>query len=338
MGSPGLSSSNRSNTQQQQQQSSFGTTDPISLSGPTQYDVIKTGELEKCLRDAGLYETPEETVRREQVLGTLDQIVKNWIKTISRAKGLLVEEANAKIFTFGSYRLGVHGPGADIDTLCVGPAYATREEDFFGGLFRMLSAIPQVTDLHSVPEAYVPVMKFKFNDVSIDLLYARLSLSCHPHPRDFSDKSRPLYCCYFMGLRRKQGVPVVKGAQPFDIRGAVDEFKQAVNTYSMWKPGMEIFVTHVQRKSIPDFVFPGGVCPSRPSKTSWDSRRAAEQKTPNHCGADNQPESKDGVPNSLHTGRKRKRVDSIPNADWRDVKLPFNGVAPECVLRATQAS
>lgn len=38
------------------------------------------------------------------------QIVKIWVKTISRAKGLneeLVHQANAKIFTFGSYRLGV---------------------------------------------------------------------------------------------------------------------------------------------------------------------------------------------------------------------------------------
>lgn len=40
----------------------------------------------------------------------VEQIVKIWVKAISRAKGLneqLVQEANAKIFTFGSYRLGV---------------------------------------------------------------------------------------------------------------------------------------------------------------------------------------------------------------------------------------
>ena len=40
----------------------------------------------------------------------MNQIVKTWVKTISRAKGLneqLVQEANAKIFTYGSYRLGV---------------------------------------------------------------------------------------------------------------------------------------------------------------------------------------------------------------------------------------
>ncbi|KAJ4901351.1 Nuclear poly(A) polymerase 1 [Raphanus sativus] len=114
---------------QQNRQIRYGITEPISLGGPTELDVIKTKALEKYLQDAGLYEGNEEAVRREEVLGRLDEIVKTWIKKISREKGLseeTLEEANAKIFTFGSYRLKVHGPGADIDTLCVGPRYATR--------------------------------------------------------------------------------------------------------------------------------------------------------------------------------------------------------------------
>ncbi|XP_050236629.1 nuclear poly(A) polymerase 1-like [Mercurialis annua] len=534
MGSPGLST--RSNGQPQQQR--FGITEPISLGGPTEYDVIKTRELEKLLQDAGLYESQEEAVSREEVLGRIDQIVKHWVKVISRMKGLneqLVQEANAKIFTFGSYRLGVHGPGADIDTLCVGPRHATREEDFFGELHRMLSEMPEVTELHPVPDAHVPVMKFKFLDVSVDLLYAKLSLwvipedldisqdlvlqntdeqtvrslngcrvtdhilrlvpniqnfrttlrcmkywakqrgvysnvsgflgginwallvaricqlfpnalpnmlvsrffrvytqwrwpnpvmlcaieegslglsvwdprrnpkdknhlmpiitpaypsmnssynvsystlrimseefqrgndiceameaskadwdnlfepfaffeayknylqidigaeneddlrkwkgwvesrlrqlilrierytynklQCHPYPGEFTDKSRPLHCSYFMGLQRKQGAHANEG-ELFDIRLTVEEFKNVVNMYTLWMPGMEIYVTHVKRRSIPSFVFPSGIRP-RSSKETWDSRRSLAEKLAEGRG----------VSDGSDEGRKRKQTD-----------------------------
>ncbi|KAK1302739.1 hypothetical protein QJS10_CPB12g00288 [Acorus calamus] len=540
MGSPGLNK--RSNGQY------LGVTEPISLSGPSDFDVIKTQELEKFLKDEGLYESYEESVGREEVLGRLDQIVKSWVKKISRAKGFneqLVQEANAKIFTFGSYRLGVHGPGADIDTLCVGPRHATREEDFFIELHNMLAEMPEVCELQPVPDAHVPLLQFKFGGVSIDLLYAKLSLwvipedldisqdsilqnadeqtvrslngcrvtdqilrlvpniqnfrttlrcmrfwakrrgvysnvagflgginwallvaricqlypnalpsmlvsrffrvytqwrwpnpvmlcdieegtlghpvwdprrnprdrlhlmpiitpaypcmnssysvssstlrvmteefqrgsdicesmeankadwntlfesypffeayknylkidiiaeseddlrkwkgwvksrlrqlmlkierytfgmlQCHPHPGDFTDKSRPFHCCYFMGLQRKRGEPVHEGEQ-FDIRASVDEFKQAVGMYTLWKPGMEIQVTHIKRRDVPLFVFPGGIRPSRPAKPP---------------GRENKVMSKDkgGLKDAVsENGNKRKQVEEDAETSTRDIK------------------
>ncbi|KAM3742519.1 hypothetical protein ACB098_07G074400 [Castanea mollissima] len=149
--------------------------EPISTAHPSELDVSRTRELQEFMENAGLYESREEALKRQEVLGRLRGNNEE-----------MVEEVNAVIITFGSYRLGVNGPGADIDTLCVGPRHVTREEDFFGELHRMLSELPEVQELHPVPEAHVPVMKFKFNGVSIDLLYANLGLWVVPDDLDLS--------------------------------------------------------------------------------------------------------------------------------------------------------
>ncbi|URE12584.1 Poly(A) polymerase predicted RNA binding domain [Musa troglodytarum] len=49
----------------------YGITKPISTAGPTEADLKRTTELEKFLADAGLYETEEEAIKREKVLGEL---------------------------------------------------------------------------------------------------------------------------------------------------------------------------------------------------------------------------------------------------------------------------
>ncbi|ESQ50272.1 hypothetical protein EUTSA_v10001908mg [Eutrema salsugineum] len=171
---------------------SYGITKPLSVTGPSAADLKRNLELEKFLVDEGLYESNEETMRREEVLGRMDQIVKHWVKHLTRQRGYtdqMVEDANAVIFTFGSYRLGVHGPGADIDTLCVGPSYVNREEDFFIILRDILAEMEEVTELQPVTDAHVPVMKFKFQGISIDLLYASISLLVVPQDLDISNSS-----------------------------------------------------------------------------------------------------------------------------------------------------
>ncbi|XP_071686226.1 nuclear poly(A) polymerase 4-like isoform X2 [Rutidosis leptorrhynchoides] len=169
-----------------------GVTKPLSLAGPSDADLLRTQKLNKFLVDAGLYESEEEAAKREKVLGQIKQIVIDWVKELTRLRGYsdqMVEDANAVIFTFGSYRLGVHGPGADIDTLCVGPSYVNRDEDFFFVLHEILTHIEEVTELQPVPSAHVPVMKFKFDGISIDLLYASISRLVVPADLDISDVS-----------------------------------------------------------------------------------------------------------------------------------------------------
>lgn len=55
-----------------------------------------------------------------------------------------------------------------------------NQEDFFFVLHNILAEMEEVTELQPIPEAHVPVMKFKFDGLSIDLLYASISLLVVP--------------------------------------------------------------------------------------------------------------------------------------------------------------
>jgi len=137
---------------------------------------------------------------REIVLGRVAALVKKFVKKVSVERGLSEAAANAaggKIFTFGSYRLGVHGPGSDIDTLCVVPKHVSRE-DFFDYFEPMLKEMEGATEvsvsfsapkinsssslnvMKGVPEAFVPIIKAEISGIPLDFLMARLALSSVP--------------------------------------------------------------------------------------------------------------------------------------------------------------
>ena len=59
---------------------------------------------------------------RKQTLQLIQKVVVEFVKQVSRSKNLpqsSVDSAGGKIFTFGSYRLGVYGPGQYITSNCL---------------------------------------------------------------------------------------------------------------------------------------------------------------------------------------------------------------------------
>lgn len=177
------------NPQSNSGQKYLGVTPPISEAYPTDRDLEMTSDLESTLRESGFFESDEEGVKRELVLGKLNAMVREFVREVGRRKHLpegLLTEVSGKIYTFGSYRLGVHSKGADIDTLCVAPQHVDRT-DFFDTFYGMLEANKEVNELTRIPDAYVPVVKMKFDGISIDLVFARLNLSTIPDDLDLTD-------------------------------------------------------------------------------------------------------------------------------------------------------
>ncbi|KAF7335350.1 Poly(A) polymerase [Mycena sanguinolenta] len=167
----------------------LGVTPPIATAESNDREKEVTVTLLDELRRQNTFESEEEARKRELVLGRVADLVKKFVRTVAMPRGLPEDTATAaggKIFTFGSYRLGVHGPGSHIDTLCVVPKHVSRS-DFFEVLEPMLMEMDGVSEVSGVPDAYVPIIKAKISGIPLHLLMASLTLSSIPEDLSLRD-------------------------------------------------------------------------------------------------------------------------------------------------------
>jgi len=155
----------------------------ISNDPPTARDVRCSKELDEKLRLEDVYESADECARREEVLGELNALLQDWVRSASERRGITEDmRPSCNLYTFGSYRLGVHGPAADIDTLCLGPRHLSREEDFFGfeendyegSFYDVMRKHPGTESIVPVRDAIVPEIKTVFRGFEIDMAYTSL--------------------------------------------------------------------------------------------------------------------------------------------------------------------
>ncbi|CAZ81688.1 unnamed protein product [Tuber melanosporum] len=230
----------------------YGVTPPISVATPTDKEVERNQALIEELKKQGSFEGAEESQKRVLVLNTLQNLTEGFVKKVCANKGMpehIIKNSGGKIFTYGSYRLGVYAPGSDIDTLLVTPAHITRH-DFFATLPAMLQElVPPPEDLSMVPDAFVPIIKFKLQSISIDLIFARLAnVNSVPKDMALSDKEL-LRGCDEVNLRCLNGTRVTDEILTLVPKPGV--FRMALRGIKLW----------AQRRAIYANVmgFPGGV-------------------------------------------------------------------------------
>ncbi|AEE74415.1 poly(A) polymerase 3 [Arabidopsis thaliana] len=143
--------------------------------------------LRQLMVNEGLIPSLEDEVKRRGVINQLRKIVVRWVKNVAwqhRLPQNQIDATNATILPYGSYGLGVYGSESDIDALCIGPFFASIAEDFFISLRDMLKSRREVSELHCVKDAKVPLIRFKFDGILVDLPYAQLRVLSIPNNVD----------------------------------------------------------------------------------------------------------------------------------------------------------
>ncbi|KAL3482013.1 Poly(A) polymerase central domain-containing protein [Aspergillus californicus] len=231
----------------------WGVTPPISTTLPTSEELAANDDLIAELKHQNNFESPAETERRKQVLQLLQRVTLEFVKVVSRKKGLspaAVEAAGGKIFTYGSYRLGVYGPGSDIDTLVLGPKHIVID-DFFADFPPLLETMaPQgaIEKMTLVPDAFVPLIKLELSGISIDLIFARLIVPSIPLNLDLKNND------YLRGLDEKE-VRSLNGTR------VTDEILEMVPQQKTFRFALRAIKLWAQRRAIYSNIvgFPGGV-------------------------------------------------------------------------------
>ncbi|KAL1111630.1 hypothetical protein V6Z11_D02G073500 [Gossypium hirsutum] len=148
---------------------------------------LEPNRLQGLMVNEGLVPSPEEEENRKTVIEKLKQIVVAWVKRVAWQRRLPKQDiavTSATLLTYGSYGLGVHGSESDIDALCVGPYFATMVDDFFIVLYNMLKSRPEVSEIYCVKDVKVPLMRFVFDGILIDLPFVQLKVLVVPENLD----------------------------------------------------------------------------------------------------------------------------------------------------------
>lgn len=154
----------------------------LDSSFSSKHDEEDTKYLIHILNQELNFSESQESYRyKSELLLKLKYIIRKWVETLyeSTYKSQIKDSNDffkGDLIPFGSYILKSYTKDSDLDTVCIVPSFIKREEDFFGLLYEIFYKHPNVKELMAIKETSVPLLKMKFYDVQIDILFAQLNV------------------------------------------------------------------------------------------------------------------------------------------------------------------
>jgi poly(A) polymerase len=156
----------------------LGVSPPVSYAPPTNAEITDNAIMELYMKSRkDIFDDDINLSRRMNTLQKLYNLVKEWVVNVGINKNInhehLTDGAGVTLRIFGSQKLGVQSPDADIDVLCIAPSFVSRDE-FFNLFCSSISNHDDVSMMFTIPEAFTPVAKFYLDGQAIDMIFVSL--------------------------------------------------------------------------------------------------------------------------------------------------------------------
>lgn len=117
---------------------------------------------------------------RQAILTCLNYLARHWVQ--QKAAAYKLDHGDYAKFTFvrafGSCGLGLFSENSDLDAVLIVPRFISREE-FFSDFLELIRRSKGITDIFPIESTFVPVIKFEFYGVEVDLTFAGNFLRCN---------------------------------------------------------------------------------------------------------------------------------------------------------------
>lgn len=119
----------------------------------------------------------QDSEKRRKVIDELSEKLNDFVKKKAENNNKIYDtdvEIEAQLIPYGSYLLGVASLGSDIDCVCIVPSFMTRDDFFNEFTTDYLGQSSSVTCITKVPDAFVPIISFCYDDIEMDLSFCIL--------------------------------------------------------------------------------------------------------------------------------------------------------------------